>query len=110
MVAPVLKSFQAEVVALSKRSQEAEAAFLSVYKQLIEAPDPVPVFEATRSLDDRLQPSSFDPSGQPRRDIHTSWKRHPELLGPKGVFKKYRSLWQPDWGRQRKRSKSYIQR
>ncbi|XP_048957587.1 homeobox protein cut-like 2 isoform X5 [Canis lupus dingo] len=72
-----------QVVALSKRSQEAEAAFLSVYKQLIEAPDPVPVFEATRSLDDRLQPSSFDPSGQPRRDIHTSWKRHPELLGPK---------------------------
>uniref|UniRef100_A0A671ELR1 Homeobox protein cut-like n=1 Tax=Rhinolophus ferrumequinum TaxID=59479 RepID=A0A671ELR1_RHIFE len=72
-----------EVVALSKRSQEAEAAFLSVYKQLIEAPDPVPVFEAARSLDDRLQPPSFDPSGQPRRDLHTSWKRHPELLGPK---------------------------
>nr|XP_055094662.1 homeobox protein cut-like 2 isoform X3 [Symphalangus syndactylus] len=83
MVAPVLKSFQAEVVALSKRSQEAEAAFLSVYKQLIEAPDPVPVFEAVRSLDDRLQPPSFDPSGQPRRDLHTSWKRNPELLSPK---------------------------
>ncbi|XP_057347223.1 homeobox protein cut-like 2 isoform X5 [Manis pentadactyla] len=83
MVAPVLKSFQAEVVALSKRSQEAEAAFLSVYKQLIEAPDPVPVFEAVRSLDDRLQTPSFDPSGQPRRDLHISWKRHPELLGPK---------------------------
>ncbi|KAM7050506.1 homeobox protein cut-like 2 isoform 3-T3 [Molossus nigricans] len=72
-----------EVVALSKRSQEAEAAFLSVYKQLIEAPDPVPVFEATRSLDDRLQPPSFNPSGQPRRDLHASWKRHPELLSPK---------------------------
>ncbi|XP_062941957.1 homeobox protein cut-like 2 [Cynocephalus volans] len=83
MVAPVLKSFQAEVVALSKRSQEAEAAFLSVYKQLIEAPDPVPVFEVARSLDDRLQPPSFDPSGQPRRDLHASWKRHPELLSPK---------------------------
>ncbi|KAM5312686.1 homeobox protein cut-like 2 isoform 2-T2 [Glossophaga mutica] len=83
MVAPVLKSFQAEVVALSKRSQEAEAAFLSVYKQLVEAPDPVPVFEATRSLDDRLQPPSFDPSGQPRRDLHPSWKRHPEFLSPK---------------------------
>nr|XP_045221878.1 homeobox protein cut-like 2 isoform X7 [Macaca fascicularis] len=83
MVAPVLKSFQAEVVALSKRSQEAEAAFLSVYKQLIEAPDPVPVFEAARGLDDRLQPPSFDPSGQPRRDLHTSWKRNPELLSPK---------------------------
>ncbi|XP_026305432.1 homeobox protein cut-like 2 [Piliocolobus tephrosceles] len=83
MVAPVLKSFQAEVVALSKRSQEAEAAFLSVYKQLIEAPDPVPVFEAARGLDDRLQPPSFDPSGQPQRDLHTSWKRNPELLSPK---------------------------
>ncbi|XP_037347272.1 homeobox protein cut-like 2, partial [Talpa occidentalis] len=71
------------VVALSKRSQEAEAAFLSVYKQLIEAPDPVPVFEAARGLDDRLQPPSLDPSGQPRRDLHTSWKRHPELLCPK---------------------------
>nr|XP_054094831.1 homeobox protein cut-like 2 isoform X3 [Callithrix jacchus] len=83
MVAPVLKSFQAEVVALSKRSQEAEAAFLSVYKQLIEAPDPVPVFEAARSLDDRLQPPSFEPSGQHRQDLHTSWKRNPELLSPK---------------------------
>nr|KAF6464722.1 cut like homeobox 2 [Rousettus aegyptiacus] len=83
MVAPVLKSFQAEVVALSKRSQEAEAAFLSVYKQLIEAPDPGPVFEAARSLDDRLQPPSFDPSGQPRQDLHALWKRHPELLGSK---------------------------
>ncbi|XP_065424823.1 homeobox protein cut-like 2 isoform X11 [Chrysemys picta bellii] len=39
MVAPVLKSFQAEVIALSKRSKEAETAFLSVYKQLIGAPD-----------------------------------------------------------------------
>ncbi|KAJ1074158.1 hypothetical protein K5549_018042, partial [Capra hircus] len=83
MVAPVLKSFQAEVVALSKRSQEAEAAFLSVYKQLIEAPDPVPVFEVARSPDDRLQPPSFDPSGPPRRELHASWKRHPELLGAK---------------------------
>lgn len=26
-----------------------------------------------------------------------------------GAFKKYKSLWQPDWGRQRKRSRSYIQ-
>uniref|UniRef100_A0A8C5LAW3 Homeobox protein cut-like n=1 Tax=Jaculus jaculus TaxID=51337 RepID=A0A8C5LAW3_JACJA len=83
MVAPVLKSFQAEVVALSKRSQEAEAAFLSVYKQLIESPDPVPAFEVTRSLDSRLQRPSFDPSGQPRREIHALWKRYPEILSPK---------------------------
>ncbi|KAB0404750.1 hypothetical protein E2I00_006924, partial [Balaenoptera physalus] len=79
---PFLRPF-CTVVALSKRSQEAEAAFLSVYKQLIEAPDPVPVFEASRSPDDRLQSPSFDPSGQPRRELHTSWKRHPELLSPK---------------------------
>ncbi|XP_072921750.1 homeobox protein cut-like 2 isoform X6 [Hemitrygon akajei] len=38
MVAPLLKTFQAEVVALGKRSKEAETAFLNVYKQLIEAP------------------------------------------------------------------------
>ncbi|XP_052023602.1 homeobox protein cut-like 2 [Apodemus sylvaticus] len=78
MVAPVLKSFQAEVVALSKRSQEAEAAFLSVYKQLIEAPDPVPSFEVARTLDDRLQRPGFDPSGQGLQDVHISWKRCPE--------------------------------
>ncbi|XP_048196669.1 homeobox protein cut-like 2 [Perognathus longimembris pacificus] len=82
MVAPVLKSFQAEVVALSKRSQEAEAAFLSVYKQIIEAPDPVSAFEVGRSLDDRLQPPSWDPSSQRRPDPHLSWKRRPERLGP----------------------------
>ncbi|XP_060238411.1 homeobox protein cut-like 2 isoform X2 [Meriones unguiculatus] len=78
MVAPVLRSFQAEVVALSKRSQEAEAAFLSVYKQLIEAPDPVPSFEVARTLNDRLQRPSFHPSGQPLQDVHSSWKRCPE--------------------------------
>uniref|UniRef100_A0A8D0D133 Cux N-terminal domain-containing protein n=1 Tax=Sander lucioperca TaxID=283035 RepID=A0A8D0D133_SANLU len=39
MVAPVLKSFQAQVVALNKRSKEAESAFLGIYKQLIEAPE-----------------------------------------------------------------------
>ncbi|XP_055461935.1 homeobox protein cut-like 2 isoform X3 [Psammomys obesus] len=78
MVAPVLRSFQAEVVALSKRSQEAEAAFLSVYKQLIQAPDPIPSFEVARTLNDRLQRPSFHPSGQPLQDVHSSWKRSPE--------------------------------
>ncbi|XP_040587169.1 homeobox protein cut-like 2 isoform X4 [Mesocricetus auratus] len=78
MVAPVLKSFQAEVVALSKRSQEAEAALLSVYKQLIEAPDAVPSFEVARTLDDRLQRPSFGPSGQRLQDVHIPWKRCPE--------------------------------
>ncbi|XP_036624020.1 homeobox protein cut-like 1 [Trichosurus vulpecula] len=37
-VAPLLKSFQGEIDALSKRSKEAEAAFLNVYKRLIDVP------------------------------------------------------------------------
>ncbi|KAK7505883.1 hypothetical protein BaRGS_00002605, partial [Batillaria attramentaria] len=38
IVAPLLKSFQGEVDSLSKRSKAAEAAFLSVYKRLIDLP------------------------------------------------------------------------
>ncbi|XP_052802047.1 homeobox protein cut-like 1 isoform X2 [Mya arenaria] len=45
IVAPLLKSFQGEIDALSKRSKAAEASFLSVYKKLIDLPDPVPVLE-----------------------------------------------------------------
>ncbi|XP_019362786.1 PREDICTED: homeobox protein cut-like 2, partial [Gavialis gangeticus] len=84
MVAPVLKSFQAEVVALSKRSKEAETAFLSVYKQLIAAPDPVPVLEAARSLEDRLrQLQCLDPETPPLKELNRQWKKPPELLGTK---------------------------
>ena len=38
VVAPVIKSFQSEVDTLSKRSKAAEAAFLSIYKKLIDLP------------------------------------------------------------------------
>lgn len=38
LVAPLLKSFQGEVDFLSKRSKAAEAAFLSIYKKLIDLP------------------------------------------------------------------------
>lgn len=38
VVAPLLKSFQGEIDALSKRSKSAEASFLSVYKKLIDLP------------------------------------------------------------------------
>jgi len=44
-VAPLLKSFQSEVDALSRRSQSAETAFLSSYKKIIEIPDPIPVLK-----------------------------------------------------------------
>ncbi|XP_051777165.1 homeobox protein cut-like 2 isoform X2 [Erpetoichthys calabaricus] len=82
MVAPVLKSFQAQVVALSKRSKEAESAFLGVYKQLIEAPDPAPVLEAAHSLDERLQQLQ---GGQPEscsvKELSQQWSKHLERLG-----------------------------
>ncbi|XP_060083285.1 homeobox protein cut-like 1 [Ylistrum balloti] len=50
LVAPLLKSFQAEVDSLSKRSKAAEGAFLSVYKKIIDLPDPVSVLEYASQL------------------------------------------------------------
>ncbi|XP_072736175.1 homeobox protein cut-like 2 isoform X1 [Ciconia boyciana] len=73
-----------QVIALSKRSKEAETAFLSVYKQLIEAPDPAPVLEAARSLEDRLQQlQRLEPETTPLKDLSHPWKKHPELVGTK---------------------------
>ncbi|XP_055775350.1 homeobox protein cut-like 2 isoform X1 [Salvelinus fontinalis] len=82
MVAPVLKSFQAQVVALNKRSKEAESAFLGIYKQLIEAPDPAPVLEATHTLEERLQQlqSSAPDSEALVREVSRHWRRHLECL------------------------------
>ncbi|XP_032367578.1 homeobox protein cut-like 2 isoform X1 [Etheostoma spectabile] len=82
MVAPVLKSFQAQVVALNKRSKEAESAFLGIYKQLIEAPDPAPLLEASHTLEERLQHlHSLAPDGEALlREISGHWKKHLECL------------------------------
>uniref|UniRef100_UPI00398EF662 homeobox protein cut-like 1 isoform X1 n=1 Tax=Pristiophorus japonicus TaxID=55135 RepID=UPI00398EF662 len=55
VVAPLLKSFQAEIDALSKRSKEAEAAFLNVYKKLIDVPDPVPALDLGQQLQLKVQ-------------------------------------------------------
>nr|XP_046169835.1 homeobox protein cut-like 1 [Oncorhynchus gorbuscha] len=54
-VAPLLKSFQGEIDALSKRSKEAEGSFLNIYKTLIDVPDPVPVLELGQQLQLKLQ-------------------------------------------------------
>ncbi|KAM6051992.1 homeobox protein cut-like 2 isoform 1-T1 [Chlamydotis macqueenii] len=73
-----------QVIALSKRSKEAETAFLSVYKQLIEAPDPAPVLEAARSLEDRLQQlQRLEPDPSPLKELGRPWKKHTELVGTK---------------------------
>ncbi|KAL7823085.1 hypothetical protein AOLI_G00330750, partial [Acnodon oligacanthus] len=39
-----------QIDALCKRSKESEAAFLSVYKRLIDVPDPVSALEAAQQL------------------------------------------------------------
>ncbi|XP_048412425.1 homeobox protein cut-like 2 isoform X3 [Stegostoma tigrinum] len=81
MVAPLLKSFQAEVVALSKRSKEAEAAFLNVYKQLIEAPDPAPSLEAARNLEEKLlQLQCNEPESRRGKEILRHCKKQSELF------------------------------
>ncbi|KAM9858156.1 homeobox protein cut-like 2 [Aulostomus maculatus] len=82
MVAPVLKSFQAQVVALNKRSKEAESAFLGIYKQLIEAPDPAPVLEASHTLEERLQQlqSSSADNQTLAQEISSHWRKHLQCL------------------------------
>ncbi|NXC42414.1 CUX2 protein, partial [Penelope pileata] len=77
-------SISPQVIALSKRSKEAGTAFLSVCKHLIEAPDPAPVLEAARSLEDRLQQlQRLEPENPPLKELSRPWKKHPELLGTK---------------------------
>ncbi|KRY93816.1 Homeobox protein cut-like ceh-44, partial [Trichinella pseudospiralis] len=54
----LLKSFQAEVDWLSKRSKAAEAAFLKLYKQVIEWPNPAPALKMasiSKKLAKRMQ-------------------------------------------------------
>ncbi|KAK3766788.1 hypothetical protein RRG08_056871 [Elysia crispata] len=55
IVAPLLKSFQVEIDSLSKRSKAAEASFLSVYKKLIDIPDPSPALEHAQTIQKRAQ-------------------------------------------------------
>ncbi|NWR91392.1 CUX2 protein, partial [Furnarius figulus] len=77
-------SISLQVIALSKRSKEAETAFLSVYKQLLEAPDAAPVLEAARSLEDRLQQlQRLEPDPPPLKELSRPWKKHTELVGTK---------------------------
>ncbi|XP_060752036.1 homeobox protein cut-like 1 isoform X1 [Tachysurus vachellii] len=49
-ITPLFNSFQSEIDALCERSKESEAAFHSVYKRLINVPDPVSALEAVQQL------------------------------------------------------------
>ncbi|EGG07301.1 uncharacterized protein MELLADRAFT_43151 [Melampsora larici-populina 98AG31] len=42
----LLKAYQSEIDALTKRSKTSESAFLNIYKLLAEAPDPYPILDA----------------------------------------------------------------
>ena len=53
-VSALLKSFQIEVDSLSKRAKASETALLSVYKKLIDVPDPSPALEHAQSLQRKL--------------------------------------------------------
>jgi homeobox protein cut-like len=42
----LLKAYQGEIDALTRRSKDSETAFLNVYKLLSDAPDPYPLLDA----------------------------------------------------------------
>ena len=50
LIAPILKSFQIEVDASSKRSKLMEQVLLKLYKQLIDLPDPKPALENAQQI------------------------------------------------------------
>ncbi|KAL1269076.1 hypothetical protein QQF64_031365 [Cirrhinus molitorella] len=68
-----------QVVALSQRSKEAESAFLGIYKQLIEAPDPAPLLQATQERLAELQRSAPDGDALVT-EISEHWRKHLECL------------------------------
>ncbi|ESN93755.1 hypothetical protein HELRODRAFT_180623 [Helobdella robusta] len=53
IVAPLLRLFQAEIDALSKRSKIGETAFLNIYKKILEIPDPTVALEYSLQLQKR---------------------------------------------------------
>ena len=70
-VAPLLKSFQAEIDSLTKRSKASEADFLNLYKKVIELPDPV------GSLD---QAEVYHKKNQRLNDVETENQKLRETL------------------------------
>ena len=53
-VSPVVKSFQQEVDNLVKRSKAAEKAFLDIYRDLADMPDPLPILEQSVDRNQQL--------------------------------------------------------
>lgn len=75
-VAPLLKLFQGEIDALSKRSKAAEAAFLSIYKKIIEIPDPLSALETAEQNLKKLQKAAdIEIENQKLRDTIDGYKK-----------------------------------
>ena len=55
LVGPILKSFQIEVDTSTKRSKLMEQVLLKLYKQLIDMPDPIPIFENVQRLQKKAE-------------------------------------------------------
>lgn len=75
-VQPLLKLFQSEVDALSKRAKWAETAFLSIYKKIIELPDPLPALEQAENLQKKVQKlGEIEIENQKLKDTINTYKK-----------------------------------
>lgn len=75
----LLKAYQAEIDALTKRSKTSESAFLNIYKLLAEAPDPYPLLEAAvdqtvRAAEAKLLESELSRANEQIKTINSQLK------------------------------------
>ena len=72
----IKKLFQSEVDALSKRAKAAETAFLSIYKKIIELPDPLPALEQAETLQKKVQKlGEIEIENQKLKDTINTYKK-----------------------------------
>ncbi|TRY89080.1 hypothetical protein DNTS_009802 [Danionella cerebrum] len=94
LVAPLLKSFQAEIDALSKRSKESETAFLNVYKRLIDVPNPVPALELSQQLHLKVQRmNDIDTENQKLRETLEEYNKEFADVKNQGNYRSHKILW-----------------
>ncbi|KAF8307009.1 hypothetical protein DL93DRAFT_2119954 [Clavulina sp. PMI_390] len=77
----LLKAYQTEIDALTKRSKASENAFLGVYKLLADAPDPYPLLEAAVDQTVKIaEAESLESEIQKLREENASLKRQTDEL------------------------------
>ncbi|CAH7671413.1 protein CASP [Phakopsora pachyrhizi] len=80
----LLKAYQAEIDALTKRSKTSESAFLNIYKLLAEAPDPYPLLDAAvdqtvRANEAKLLESELSQATEQIKTLKTQLKESEKL-------------------------------